>query len=121
MKNKNKVLIIVAVSLLTMAFLLPVYAQSQSGIMQQDRDQDCTPEGPATRAYGEEPPVQAREEKPQELSEEETLEEEEDPIQEQTQTNEQLRECNCENEDCEQYRYQDQHQYQYRYGQEEQD
>jgi hypothetical protein len=121
MKNKNKGFIIVAVALLTIAFLLPVYAQSQSGIMQQDRDQNCSPEGPATRAYGEDPPVQAQEEKTEELSEEETFEEVETPIQEQTQTMEQLRNCNCENEDCEQYPYQYQYQYQYRHGQEEQD
>jgi superfamily I DNA/RNA helicase len=56
-----------------MAFLVPAYAQTQSGILQQDRDQDCIPEGPATRAYGE-PPTQAQEEKP-EVSEEELEEE----------------------------------------------
>lgn len=102
-----------------MAFLLPAYAQTQSGIMRQDRDQDCTPEGPATRAYGEEPPAQAREERPEELSEAETLEEVEGPIQEQTHSREQLRDCTCENGDCEEYQYQ--YQYQYQHGQEEQD
>jgi len=124
MKIKSKGLIIVAAALLMMAVLVPVHAQSQSGILQQDRDQDCTPEGPATRAYGGDTPVQAQEEKPEELSEEETLDETETPIQEQTQTRDQLRDCdcenedcNCENEDCDQYQYQ----YQYRYGQEEQD
>jgi len=120
MKNK-KGLIIIAVALLTMAFLLPVYAQSQSGILQQDREQDCPPEGSATRAYGEEPPIQAQEEKSEELSDEETVEKVETPIQEQTQTKEQLRDCSCENEDCEEYQYQYQYQHQYRYGQEEQD
>ena len=117
LKNKNKGLMLAAVCLVAMAFLVPVYAQSQSGVMQQDRDQDCTPEGPATRAYGEEPPTQAQEEKPEELSEEETLEEVEDPLQEQTQTRERLRKSNCENEDCKAYQYQ--HQYQYQYVQEE--
>jgi len=119
MKIKRKGMIIVAVALLMMAVLVPVYAQSQNGTLQQDRDQDCTPQGPAVRAYGEDSPVQAQEEKPEGLSEE-TLEEAETPIQEQTRTQEQLsncdcenEECNCGNEDCEQYHYQ----YQYRYGQ----
>ena len=118
MVKHKKGLIIAVVALLTMAFLIPVYAQSQNGIMEPDRDQECEPKGPATRAYGEEPPAQAQEEKP-EVSEE-TLEEVEGPIQEQTR--EQLGDCNCENEDCEeyQYQYQHQHQYQYRHGQEEQ-
>ena len=107
MKNKNKCLIIVTVALLTMAFLLPVYAQSQNGILQQDRDQECDPQGPATRSYGEdaqnpEGDLSAAEETP-----------------DQTQTTEQLRDCGCENEDCEQYQYQYQHQYQH--GQEKQD
>lgn len=109
MRNKKKGLTLVAVALLVMAFLFPVYAQTQSGTMQQDRDQECTPEGPATRSYGEnaqnpEGGLSATEETP-----------------EQTQTGEQLRECNCENEDCEQYQYQHQYQHQYGYGQEEQD
>ena len=99
----------VAVALLAMAFLFPVYAQTQSGIMEQDRDQECTPEGPATRSYGEN--AQNPEE---DLS---TTEE----TSEQTQTREQLRECNCESEDCEQFQYQHQYQYQFRFGQEEQD
>ena len=122
MKIKSKGMIIVVVALLTMAVLVPVYAQYQNGTPQQDRDQDCTPQGPATRAYGEDPPVQAQEEKPEGLSEE-NLEEAETPLQEQTQTQEQLRDCTCENEDCEQYQYQYQHleQYQYQHGQEEQD
>ena len=108
MKSK-KGLIIVAVTLLTMAFLLPVYAQSQSGILQQDRDRECEPEGPATRTYGENA----------QNPEEDLATSEENS--EQTQITEQLRECNCENEDCEQYQYQYQYHYQYRYGQEEQD
>ena len=116
MKIKNKGLMIAAISLLTMAFLLPVYAQSQSGVMHQDRDQGCTPQGPATRAYGEDPPIQAREDKLEDLSEE-ALEEGETPTQEQTQARELLRDCNCENEDCEAYQYQ--YQYQHRCGQEE--
>jgi len=120
MKHK-KGLIIAVVALLTMAFLIPVYAQSQNCIMEPDRDQECEPKGPATRTYGEDPPAPAQEEKP-EVSEE-TLEEVEGPLQEQTQTREQLGDCNCENEDCEeyQYQYQHQHQYKYRHGQEEQD
>ena len=117
LKNMNKGLILVAVCFLAIAFLVPVYAQSQSGVLQQDRDQDCIPEGPAARAYGEEPPTQAREEKPEEVSEEESLEEVEDPVQEQTRTRERIRNCNCENEDCEEYQYQ--YQYQYQYAQEE--
>jgi hypothetical protein len=121
MKIKSKGMIIVVVALLMMAVLVPVYAQYQNGTPQQDRDQDCTPQGPATRAYGEDPPVQAQEEKPEGLSEEETLEEAETPIQEQTQTQEQLRECDYENADCEenQYHYQYQFKEQFRYGQEE--
>ena len=121
MKIKSKGMIIVVVALLTMAVLVPVYAQYQNGTPQQDRDQDCTPQGPATRAYGEDSPIQTQE--PEELSEEEALEEVETSIQEQTQTQEQLRECDCENADCEenQYQYQCQHQFQEqcRYGQEE--
>ena len=122
MKIKSKGLIIGSVALLMLAVIVPVYAQSQNGILQQDRDQDCTPQGPATRAYEEDPPVQAQEEKTEGLSEE-NLEEAETPLQEQTQTQEQLRDCTCENEDCEQYQYQYQHleQYQYQHGQEEQD
>jgi hypothetical protein len=118
LKNKNKALIIAAVCFLAMAFLVPVYAQTQSGILQQDRDQECIPEGPATRGYEEEPPVQAQVEKP-ELSEEEILEEDSTPIQEQNQTQEQLKDCDCGNEDCEQYQYQFQYQDKYRSGQEE--
>jgi hypothetical protein len=116
MKIKNKGLMIAALSLIAMAFLLPVYAQYQSGVMQQDRDQDCTPQGPATRAYGEEPPIQAYEDKVEDLSKE-AIEDGETPTQEQTQTRERLRDCNCENEDCEAYQYQ--YQYQRRCGQEE--
>ena len=117
MKIKRKGLITVAVALLTIAVIVPVYALGdQSGNMQQKRDQDCEPECPATRAYGEDPPVQAQEEKPEGLSEE-SLEEAETPIQEQTQTQEQLRDCDCENADCEAYQYQ--YQYQHRCGQEE--
>ena len=114
-------MIIVAIAMLMMSVLVPAYAQSQNGIMQQDRDQTCDPEGPATRAYGEEPPIQAREEKPEEQPEEETLEVVEDPVQEQTQeqtqNREQSKDSECENEDCEQYQYQ--YQYQYQHGQEE--
>ena len=116
LKNRNKGLIVAAVCFLAMAFLVPAYAQNQSGDLQQDRDQDCIPEGPATRAYGDEPPTQAQEEKP-EVSEEEALEAVEDPLQEQTRTRERIRNCNYENEDCEEYQYQ--YQYQYQYGQEE--
>jgi hypothetical protein len=118
-KNMNKGLIIAAVCFLAMALLVPVYAQTQSGILQQDRDQDCIPEGPATRGYEEEPPVQAQVEKPEELAEEETLEEDATSIQEQSQTQEQLKDCDCGNEDCEQYQYQFQYQDKYRSGQEE--
>ena len=118
-KNMNKGLIIAAVCFLAMAFLVPVYAQTQSGILRQDRDQDCIPEGPATRGYEEEPPVQAQAEKPEELAEEETLEEDANSIQEQSQTQEELKDCDCGNEDCEQYQYQFQYQDKYRSGQEE--
>ena len=124
MKIQKKGLIIVAVTLLILAVIVPVYALGeQSGIMKQDRETDCEPVGPATRAWGDDPPIRAQEEKPEELSEEEIIEETETPIQEQTQTQEQLRDCNCENEDCEQYQYQYQHQkqYQYQHGQEEED
>jgi hypothetical protein len=100
-----------------MAFLVPVYAQTQSGTLQQDRDQDCIPEGPVTRGYEEESPVQAQVEKPEERAEEETLEEDATPIQEQSQTQEQLKDGDCENEDCEQYQFQ--YQEKYRNGQEE--
>jgi hypothetical protein len=120
MKIKRKGLITAVVALLMIAVIVPVYAQSQSGIMQQDRDQDCTLQGPATRAYGEEPPVQAQEEKPEGISEED-INEVETPIQEQTQTQEQLKDRDCENLDCEQPQYQHQEQYQYQHGQEEQD
>lgn len=120
MKIKRKGLITVAVALLMIAVIVPVYALGdQSGNIQQKRDQECTPEGPAIRAYGEDPPVQAQEEKPEGLSEEETLEEAETPIQEQTQTQEQLRDGYCENVDCEENQYQYQFQEQCRYGQEE--
>jgi hypothetical protein len=119
LKNKNKWLMLAAVCFLAMAFLFPVYAQSQSGVLQQDRDQDCIPEGPATRAYGEEPPKQAQEEKPAEVSQEEVLEAVEDPMQEQAQTRERLRYCNCENEDCQENQYQYQYEYQYQCEQEE--
>lgn len=118
MKIEKKGLIIVAVALLMLAVIVPVYALGeQSGIMHQPRDQECAPEGPATRAYGIDPPVQAQEEKPEGLSEEETGEVE-TPIHEQTQTQQQLRDGDCENEDCEQYQYKCQEQYQYQYGQE---
>ena len=123
MKMKNKRLIIVAVALLMIAVIFPVYAQSQSGTMDRIRepDPDCSQEGATTRPWEDESPVKAQVEKPEELSEEETLEEDETPIQEQTQTQEQLRDCDCENEDCEQYQFQYQFQYQDRYqsGQEE--
>ena len=108
--------------MLMIAVIVPVYALGdQSGNMQQKRDQDCEPESPSTRAYGEDPPVQAQEEKPEELSEGETLQENGAPIQEQNQTQEQLRSHDCENEECEQFQYQFQYQFQeqYRNGQEE--
>ena len=107
-------LVIASFALLAMTFLFPVYGQSLSGFMQQDRDQDCYQQGSATRAYDEETPIRAQVEKQETLAEE-TLEESETPIQEQTQTQEQLRECECENEECEEY------QYQYQKGQEEQE
>ena len=124
MKIKKKGLITVAVALLMLAVIVPVYALGDpSGTLLHLRthDPDCEHQGPTTRAYGEDPPVQAQEEKPEELSEEERLEDVEIPIQEQTQTQEQLRECDCENADCEenQYQYQYQFQEQCRYGQEE--
>lgn len=118
MKTKSKGLMIVAVALLMVAVVVPVYAVGeQSGNMQCPRDQvNQEPPGPTTRAYGEEPPTQAQEEKSEKLSEEGAFEAVEDPIQEQTQTRERLRDGNCENEECEEYQYQ--HQYQYQYKQE---
>lgn len=118
MKIKSKGLIIVAAAVLMMAVLVPVYALGdQSGNMQCPRDQaNEDPPGPTTRSYGDDS------QNPEGLTEE-TFEDAETPIQEQIQTQEQLRdgdcenECDCGNEDCEQYQYQ----YQYRYGQEEQD
>jgi hypothetical protein len=124
MKIKRKGLITVAVALLIVAVIVPVYAlEDPSGTLLHLRTQDPDYEhqGPATRAYGEDQPVQAQEEKSEALSEEETLEEVETPIQEQTQTQEQLRDGDCENADCEenqnQYQYQFQFQEQFRHGQ----
>jgi hypothetical protein len=117
MKIKRKGLITVAVALLMIAVIVPVYALGdQSGIMKCPRDQaNEDPPGPTTRSYGE------NSQNPEGLSEEETLEEDETPIQEQTQdqtqTQEQLKECDCENADCKENQYQFQEQY--RYGQEE--
>jgi hypothetical protein len=119
MKIKRKGLITVAIALLMIAVIVPVYALGdQSGIMKCPRDQDNEdPPGPTTRSYGE------NSQNPEGLSEEETLEETETPIQEQdqtqeqTQTQEQLKECDCENADCEENQYQFQEQC--RYGQEE--
>jgi hypothetical protein len=119
-KIKKKGLIIVAAALLMLAVIVPVYALGDPNgtpIHLRTQDPDCEHNGPATRAYGEDTPVQAQQEKPEELSEEEG--EVETPIQEQTQTMEQLRECDCENEDCEQYQYQNQEQYQLQHSQEE--
>jgi hypothetical protein len=123
MKIKRKGLMIVAVALLMVAVIVPVYALGdQSGIMKCPRDQaNEDPPGPTTRSYGE------NSQNPEGLSGEETLEETETPIQEQkqeqTQKQEQLRDGDCENADCEQYQYQYQHkeQHQYQHGQEEQD
>ena len=117
MKIEGKGLLIVVAALLMLAVIVPVYALGeQSGNMQQKRDQECTPECPATRAYGEDPPVKAQEETPEALTEEV-----ETPIQDQTQAMEQLREGDCENEDCEQNQFQFQYQFQdkYRCGQDE--
>jgi len=126
MKIRRKGMITVAVAMLMIAVIVPVYALGDpSGTLQHLRtqDPDCEHQGPATRAYGEDPPIQAQEEKPEESPEEETLEEVETPIQDQDQTQEKLREGNCENTDCEENEYQYQYQYQYqeqcRYGQEE--
>jgi hypothetical protein len=120
MKIKRKGLITIAIALLMIAVIVPVYALGDPNgtlLHLRTQDPDCEHQGPATRAYGEDPPIQAQEEKPEELSEEETLEEAETPIQEQTQTQEQLKECDCENADCEETQYQFQEQC--RYGQEE--
>jgi hypothetical protein len=119
MKIKGKGLMTVAVALLMIAVIVPVYAQSQSGTLDRIREPDpeCSQEGATTRPWGDEPPVQAQVEKPEKLTEEEILEENETPIQEQTQTQEQLRDCNCESEECEQCQFQ--YQEQYRGGQEE--
>jgi hypothetical protein len=114
MKTKSKGLMIGMVALMMISILVPAYAQSQSGDLDRTRDQECTPQGPATRAYGEEPPIQAQEEKP-DSNNAEMFESVEEPTQEQTQTQEQQRDCNGETEDCEKYQYQ----YQYSYGQEE--
>jgi hypothetical protein len=103
--KKRSMLVIATVFLLAMAFLFPVYGQSLSGFMQQDRTQTCIPDGSATRAYGDESPMQAQVEKPETITEE-TVEESESPIHEQTQTQEQLQECECENVECEEYQYQ---------------
>ena len=111
MKMKNRGLIIGIVALLMISVAVPVYAQAQNGILDQDRDQECTPQGPATRAYGEETPTQAQQEKP-ESTQQEISESIEEPTQEQTQTKEQLQTCQYENEDCEQYQYQYKYQYQ---------
>jgi hypothetical protein len=127
MKIKRKGLITVAISLLMIAAIIPVFALGdQSGIMKCPRDQtNEDPPGPTTRSYGE------NSQNPVGLSEEETLEEAETPIQEQTQdqtqtqdqaqeqtqTQEQLKECDCENADCAENQYQFQEQC--RYGQEE--
>jgi hypothetical protein len=86
MKIKRKGLITVAVALLIVAVIVPVYALGDpSGTLLHLRtqDPDCEHQGPAARAYGEDQPVQAQEEKSEALSEEETLEEAETPIQEQ--------------------------------------
>ena len=119
MKMKNRGLIIGIIALL-MISAVPAYAQAQNGILDQDRDQECTPQGPATRAYGEETPTQAQQEKP-ESTQQEISESTEEPTQEQTheqtQTQEQLQTCNYENEDCEQYQYQ----YKYQYQKEQED
>ena len=117
MKIKRKGLIPLVVALLMIAVIVPVYALGdQSGIMKCPRDQaNEDPPGPTTRSYGE------NSQNPEGLSEEETLEEAETPIQEQTQDQtqiqEQLKECDCENADCEENQYQFQEQC--RYGQEE--
>ena len=117
MKIKRKGLITAAIALLMIAVIVPVYALGdQSGIMKCPRDQaNEDPPGPTTRSYGE------NSQNPEGLSEEETLEEAETPIQEQTQDQtqiqEQLKECDCENADCEENQYQFQEQC--RYGQEE--
>jgi len=111
--RKTRMLVIATVALLALAFMFPVYGQSLSSFVEPIRDQECDPQGPATRAYDDEHPIQAQVEKPETLTEE-TVEESETPIQEQTQTQEQLRECECENEECQEY------QYQYQKGQEEQ-
>jgi hypothetical protein len=117
MKIKRKGLMIVAVALLMVAVIVPVYALGdQSGIMKCPRDQaNEDPPGPTTRSYGENSQDQEG------LSGEETLEEAETLIQEQnqeqTQKQEQLRDGECENADCEQYQYQHKEQYQYQQGQ----
>jgi hypothetical protein len=116
-KIKSKGMIIVAIALLMMAVLVPVYALGdQSGIMRCPRDQaNEDPPGPTTRSYGEDS------QNPEGLTGGETFEDVETPIQEQNQTREQLRDSDGENEDCEQfqYQYQYQNQYQYQHGQEE--
>ena len=103
-------------AILMISILVPAYAQTQSGDLIQDRDQECGPQGPATRAYGEDKPTKAQEEKP-ETTEVEAFGSSEESVQEQTQTQEQLREGNLEGEDGEQYQHQ--YRYQDRFGQED--
>ena len=112
MKMRKKGLMIGVMAVLLISILVPAYAQTQSGDAVQDRDQDCEPQGPATRSYGEETPTRAQEKKPEAI-EEESLESGEEQTQEQNQSKEQLREG--EGEEGEQYQYQ----YQDRFGQEE--
>ena len=113
MKIKRKGLITVAIALLMIAVIVPVYALGdQSGIMKCPRDQtNEDPPGPTTRSYGE------NSLNPKGLSEEQTQDQVQEQAQDQTQTQEQLKECNCEDADCKENQYQFQEQF--RYGQEE--
>ena len=65
MKMRKKGLMIGIMAVLMISILVPAYAQTQSGDPIRDRDQDCEPQGPATRAYGEETPAKAQEKKPE--------------------------------------------------------
>jgi hypothetical protein len=109
---RKKGLMIGVMAVLLISILIPAYAQTQSGDPVQDRDQDCEPNGPATRTYGEETSAKTQEKK-LEVTKEESLESGEELVQEQTQSKEQLRDG--EGEEGEHY----QHRYQDRFGQEE--
>jgi len=92
--NKKLVASILLLAILSALFVfIPVYAQYQAGIQQQDRDQECEPEGPATRTYGESPAHNCTEER--------------------------ARNCTCIEEECEQYQYRYRYRHRHRHNQTE--